>query len=199
MNKAVIVIDMQYGFIDPASPLCIPYARGTVPACARVIAKAHESGIPVIFVNRSYREDGLDVEKTRLKTWETAKPMIPGAPLQLSAENPPELGRTPEDICIEKPRFSAFFSTKLDMVLRRMGMKLDMVLRRMGIGHIYLVGTTTPNCIRTTCFDALCLDYNVSVLEDCTSSVTPEIQSANILDMKNIGAEILSSEEFCSA
>ncbi|MBQ5490416.1 MAG: cysteine hydrolase [Oscillospiraceae bacterium] len=188
MNKAVIVIDMQYGFIDPASPLCIPYARGTVPACARVIAKAHESGIPVIFVNRSYREDGLDVEKTRLKTWETAKPMIPGAPLQLSAENPPELGRTPEDICIEKPRFSAFFSTKLDMVLRRMG-----------IGHIYLMGTTTPNCIRTTCFDALCLDYNVSVLEDCTSSVTPEIQSANILDMKNIGAEILSSEEFCSA
>ena len=95
---------------------------------------------------------------------------------------------TPEDICIEKPRFSAFFSTKLDMVLRRMG-----------IGHIYLMGTTTPNCIRTTCFDALCLDYNVSVLEDCTSSVTPEIQSANILDMKNIGAEILSSEEFCSA
>ncbi|MBQ1642744.1 MAG: cysteine hydrolase [Oscillospiraceae bacterium] len=188
MNKAVIVIDMQYGFIDPASPLCIPYARGTVPACARVIAKAHESGIPVIFVNRSYREDGLDVEKTRLKTWETAKPMIPGAPLQLSAENPPELGRTPEDICIEKPRFSAFFSTKLDMVLRRMG-----------IGHIYIMGTTTPNCIRTTCFDALCLDYDVSVLEDCTSSVTPEIQSANILDMKNIGAEILSSEEFCSA
>ena len=188
MNKAVIVIDMQYGFIDPASPLCIPYARGTVPACARVIAKAHESGIPVIFVNRSYREDGLDVEKTRLKTWETAKPMIPGAPLQLSAENPPELGRTPEDICIEKPRFSAFFSTKLDMMLRRMG-----------IGHIYLMGTTTPNCIRTTCFDALSLDYDVSVLEDCTSSVTPEIQSANILDMKNIGAEILSSEEFCSA
>ena len=188
MNKAVIVIDMQYGFIDPASPLCIPYARGTVPACARVIAKAHESGIPVIFVNRSYREDGLDVEKTRLKTWETAKPMIPGSPLQLSAENPPELGRTPEDICIEKPRFSAFFSTKLDMVLRRMG-----------IGHIYIMGTTTPNCIRTTCFDALCLDYDVSVLEDCTSSVTLEIQSANILDMKNIGAEILSSEEFCSA
>ena len=187
MNKAVIVIDMQYGFIDPASPLCIPYAMATVPACARVIAKAHGNGIPVIFVNRSYREDGLDVEKTRLKTWETAKPMIPGAPLHLSAENPPALGRTPEDICIEKPRFSAFFSTKLDMVLRRMG-----------IGHIYLMGTTTPNCIRTTCFDALSLDYDVSVLEDCTSSVTPEIQSANILDMKNIGAEIMNSEEFCS-
>ena len=187
MNKAVIVIDMQYGFIDPASPLCIPYAMATVPACARVIAKAHENGIPVIFVNRSYREDGLDVEKTRLKAWETAKPMIPGAPLHLSAENPPALGRTPEDICIEKPRFSAFFSTKLDMVLRRMG-----------IGHIYLMGTTTPNCIRTTCFDALSLDYDVSVLEDCTSSVTPEIQSANILDMKNIGAEIMNSEEFCS-
>ena len=183
MNKAVIVIDMQYGFIDPASPLCIPYARGTVPACARVIAKAHESGIPVIFVNRSYREDGLDVEKTRLKTWETAKPMIPGAPLQLSAENPPELGRTPEDICIEKPRFSAFFSTKLDMVLRRMG-----------IGHIYLMGTTTPNCIRTTCYDALSLDYEVTVLSDCTSSKIAEIQESNLRDMANVGAEIASSE-----
>ena len=31
---ALIMIDMQRGFLDPASPLCIPSAAATVPACA---------------------------------------------------------------------------------------------------------------------------------------------------------------------
>ena len=60
-----------------------------------------------------------------------------------------------------------------------------------------LIGTTTPNCIRTTCYDALSLDYNVVLLEDCTSSRTPEVQAANIEDMAFIGAHIMTCDEFC--
>ena len=65
-----------------------------------------------------------------------------------------------------------------------------------GIQHVILTGTTTPNCIRTSCYDAICLDYEVTVLSDCTSSVTNDIQQSNLLDMANIGAHILSSKEF---
>ena len=55
MKQALIVIDMQNGFLNPESPLCIRDARATVPACARVIAACRREHVPVIFVNRAYR------------------------------------------------------------------------------------------------------------------------------------------------
>lgn len=189
MKQALIVIDMQNGFLNPESPLCIRGARSTVPACARVIAACRREEIPVIFVNRAYRADGSDVEHTRCQVWaEGGRPLTPGSTGPLSVENPPELGRRPEDYEIVKPRYSAFFQTSLDLLLRRLG-----------VDTVVLAGTTTPNCIRTTCYDAVCLDYKVTVLEDCCSSNTGEIQRANLLDMGNIGAKILSSGDFLSA
>ena len=186
MKQALIVIDMQNGFLNPESPLCIRDARATVPACAKVIAACREAGVPVIFVNRAYRADGSDVEHTRYKVWaEGGKPLTPGSTGPLSVENPPEFGRCPQDYEIIKPRYSAFFQTSLDLLLRRLG--VDTVL---------LTGTTTPNCIRTTCYDAISLDYKVVVLSDCCSSNTDEIQRANMLDMANVGAEICASEAF---
>ena len=89
------------------------------------------------------------------------------------------------DRVMVKPRFSAFFDTQLDDVLSREG-----------INTVVLAGTTTPNCVRSTCYDALSLNYNVVVLEDATSSRTPEVQRANIEDMAYIGAHIMSVAEF---
>ena len=62
---------------------------------------------------------------------------------------------------------------------------------------VVLTGTTTPNCIRSTGFDALSLGYNVVVVEDCTSSRTPEVQAANIADMAHIGTQVISCAQFC--
>lgn len=186
MKHALLVIDMQNGFLEPASPLCIRDARATVPACARVIAACRRADIPVIFVNRAYRADGSDVEHTRRKIWEEGgKPLVPGSTGPLSVENPPELGRRAEDYEIIKPRYSAFFQTSLDLLLRRLG-----------VDTVILTGTTTPNCIRATCYDAISLDYGVTVLSDCCSSNTAEIQRSNLRDMGNIGAEIRSSASF---
>ena len=64
-KQALIMIDMQRGFLDNASPLCIPAAEGTVPACAALIDRCHEAGVPVIYAVRHYRSDGTDVEKRR--------------------------------------------------------------------------------------------------------------------------------------
>ena len=189
MKQALIVIDMQNGFLDPESPLCIRGARATVPACARVIAACRRREVPVIFVNRAYRADGSDVEHTRYQVWaEGGRPLTPGSTGPLSVENPLELGRRPEDYEIVKPRYSAFFQTPLDLLLRRLG--VDTVL---------LTGTTTPNCIRTTCYDAVSLDYKVVVLSDCCSSNTEDIQRSNLRDMGNIGAKVLTSDDFLPA
>ena len=186
MKQALLIIDMQNGFLQPQSPLCIRGALATVPACARVISAGRAAGVPVIFVNRRYRADGSDVELTRRQVWARGgKPLTPGSTGPLSVENPPEFGRASGDYEIIKPRYSAFFQTPLDLLLRRLG-----------VDTVVLTGTTTPNCIRTTCYDAISLDYRVVVVEDCCSSNTEAIQQANMLDMGNVGAEVYSAAEF---
>lgn len=183
-KSALIMIDMQRGFIDADSPLCIPMAAGTVPACARLIELCHEREIPVFYVTRRYRADGSDVEHTRFEKWASGgKPLSEEWPE--SADYPEEFEVLPGDRHIIKPRFSAFFRTELDMILRRLG-----------VDTVVLAGTTTPNCIRTTFYDAICMEYNAVIVSDCTSSVTEEIQRANLQDMENIGGQIMSLEEF---
>ena len=185
-SSALIVIDMQRGFISERSPLYIEGAAATVPACAAVINCCRKAGIPVFFVTREYSADGSDVEHTRRDAWlNGGKPLSPGCDEEISTAMPEEFGSDRSDYHIVKPRYSAFFATGLDLVLRRLG-----------ISKVILAGTTTPNCIRTTCYDAICLDYDVTVLSDCTSSRTPEIQESNLRDMANIGAEIISSADF---
>ena len=186
MKQALLIIDMQNGFLQPQSPLCIRGALATVPACARVISACRAAGVPVIFINRAYRADGSDVELPRRQVWARGgKPLTPGSTGPLSVENPPEFGRASGDYEIIKPRYSAFFQTPLDLLLRRLG-----------VDTVVLTGTTTPNCIRTTCYDAISLDYRVVVVEDCCSSNTEAIQQANMLDMGNVGAEVCSAAEF---
>ena len=183
-DTALLVIDMQNGFLSPASPLFIAGAPATVGPCARVIALCRENGVPVFFVTRRYAADGSDVEHTRLGTWlRGGRPLSPVCDAAINADMPVIFGADPRDYHIVKPRYSAFFATELDLILRRLGIR-----------RLLLAGTTTPNCIRTTCFDAISLDYAVTVLSDCTSSVSEEIQQSNLRDMAAVGAEIISSE-----
>lgn len=185
-TTALVVIDMENAFIDPASPLCIKHALETVPACGKVIEKARERKIPVFFVNRIYRKNGSDVEFTRYQSWEDGnRYLAPASTGPLSIEVPVEFQPKEGDYTLIKPRFSAFFQTELDLIFRRLGIRT-----------VFLAGTTTPNCIRTTCYDGLSLDYNVVVIEDCCSSNTTEIQRVNMEDMERVGAVIVSAEEF---
>lgn len=185
-RSAYLLIDMENGFVQPQSAHCIAQAAATVPACARTVAAARQKGIPVFFVKRLYRADGSDVELTRYRAWaDGGRAMQPASQGPASAQAPAGLKPQPGDYSIIKPRWSAFFQTELDLILRRLGVRT-----------VILAGTTTPNCIRTTCYDANALDYNVVVLEDCCSSQTEEIQRANIGDMRRMGAVILSSEQF---
>lgn len=185
-KSALLVIDMENGFLDPRSAHCIPSAESTIPNCIRAIDTAREKGIPVFFVKRIYRYNGSDVELTRYAGWKKGgRSMGPESRGFNSAEAPEGLRPKNGDYTIIKPRWSAFFHTELDLILRRL--QVDTVI---------LIGTTTPNCIRTTCYDANSLDYNVVILKDCCSSVTEEIQRVNMEDMERMGALILDSSRF---
>ena len=182
------MIDMQRGFIDPASPIAIPAAAATIPACAQTIRFCHEHDIPVVYAVRHYRADGSDVEKTRHQLWlEGGRPLSEVCDEVMSDAFPEEFEVLDKDRIIVKPRFSAFFATNLDLVLRRLGVQT-----------VVLAGTTTPNCIRTTCYDALSLDYDAVVLSDCTSSVSDAVQESNLADMQRIGAKVMASTDWTS-
>ena len=186
-RAALLVIDLERGFIDESSPLCIRGAAATLPACGQAIAYAREAGVPVFFIHRAYRANGSDVEACRYPGWQAGgKPLAPGSTGPGSVETPPEVTPQEGDYVVLKPRFSAFFHTELDLILRRLGVRT-----------LYLTGTTAPNCIRTTCYDGLSLDYNVGILTDCCSSNSDEIQQANMVDMANIGATLMTCAEFC--
>ena len=185
-RAALLVIDLERGFIDESSPLCIRGAAATLPACGQAIAYAREAGVPVFFIHRAYRANGSDVEACRYPGWQAGgKPLAPGSTGPGSVETPPEVTPQEGDYVVLKPRFSAFFGTSLDRQLKDRG-----------VDTVVLIGTTTPNCIRSTCYDALSLNYNVVVIEDATSSRSEQVQKSNIEDMRFIGATILDSETF---
>ena len=181
---ALVMIDMQRGFIDPSSPLCIPAAAATVPACAEVIKLCHEKNVPVFYTTRHYRADGSDVEKCRRAVWLAGgKPLSEECEACMSDAYPEEFEVRESDYRIVKPRFSGFFGTPLDLILRRLGVDTH--------NH---PPTTTPNTNPTTTKHPQTHQKHPIVLSDCTSSVTEEVQRANLGDMKRIGAQIETVE-----
>ena len=187
-RTALIMIDMQRAYLEPESPVCIPGAKETVPACAELIRACREREIPVIFVARCYRDDDSDVEHPRLESWlKAGRPVSVSAQGILSGQFPEEFEVSGNDYIVVKPRFSAFFGTELDNLLRRLG-----------VDSLLMAGTTTPNCIRTTAYDAIAMEYNVAVAADCTSSASEEIQRVNLEDMARIGVQLMDSEDFIS-
>lgn len=180
---ALLIIDMQRDFVQPGSPLYVAGAAATVPAIACLLADCRRRRDAAIFhVVRSYEPDGCDVERCRRKVFLRAPCMVRGT---AGAEIMPELAPLPGETVIVKPRFSAFFHTKLELCLRTLG-----------VDHLLIAGTQYPNCIRGTVTDALSYDYRVTVVSDCCSAKTPEIAAANLTDMANLGACCLSLEEW---
>jgi nicotinamidase-related amidase len=183
-HAALILIDMQHGFIDADSGLYIAGAAGTVPDCAAALNRARALGMRIYHAHREYAADGSTVEASRYQAWhDGGKPLSSEWPESLLP--PKELAPAPSETVFRKSRFSAFFGTKLDEDLRDHS-----------ITTVVMAGTTTANCVRATCLDGLSLDYNVIVLSDATSSPTPEVQESNIRDMANIGAQVITVDEF---
>ena len=184
--QALLIIDMQNDFVHPGTPVHVAGAEATVPVIRKLRESCRKHAVHVFHVIRSYSADGLTVERTRLADFRRTPFVVPGTHgAEIIAELTPELAPLPEENVIVKPRFSAFFHTKLDLCLRALG-----------VHHLLIAGTQYPNCIRATVNDALSLDYAVSVITDACSAKTEAVAAANILDMRNLGAECITFAEW---
>lgn len=175
-TEALLIIDMQNDGMG-----MVPTARSAIPVIKNVANFYRAKNIPVLHKTRVHRANGVDVEKFRIKLFEDSPFLVEGTH---GAEIVEELKPLDGEIVIEGTRFSSFFQTGLHIVLTRLGVKT-----------LVICGGQTPNCIRATVTDALAYDYNVTLLSDATVAQTAEIHQANLLDMKNMGVEIMTSDK----
>ncbi len=185
-KTALIIIDMQNDFVLPTAPQTIARAEIIVPNIQKVLASFRSQELPVFHVYREYRADGSDIENTRLNTFLTEQKYC--VPHTKGCEIIDELRPIEGEYKIVKNRFSGFMQTELDFILRRLSVE-----------KIVVCGIQYPNCIRATIFDGVALGYDVTLITDATEAQTEEIAKANILDIKNIGVECLTTEVFLTA
>lgn len=181
-DNVILVVDMENDWVLPTSPHCIKGAYETLPAIARFLDWGRANDWAVIYVYRIHRISGIDAELFRRHFFEEGQPFcIAGTE---GAEIPDAIAPKQGDIKITKQRFSAFFGTDLDIILRGLGAK-----------NVYVTGTQYPNCIRATAVDSMGLDYQTTVVTDCCSAQTPEVAAANIYDIRNMGIPCTPSTE----
>lgn len=186
MNTALLIIDMQNDFVLPGAPLRVAGAQATVPVIRRLLERARAEGWLVVHVIREHRRDGSDVEAGRAPLFaEGPGVCVPGTD---GARIIDELAPLPHEIVLRKRRFSAFFHTELDMVLRRLRAET-----------LLIAGTQYPNCVRGTAVDAMSLDYRPIVVTDACSAQSEDVAAANIRDMKNMGIACLPLAEALSS
>ena len=73
--------------------------------------------------------------------------------------------------------------------------ELDLMLRTIGTDTLFVTGIQTPNCIRTTVFDACALNYSVYLVKNAVAAKNEEIHRSNCQDMASIGVGMIRSSE----
>ncbi len=181
-RSVLLIVDMEYGFLDSKSPLFVNLGFEIVTNIKKILNIYREKKLQIIFVKREHRKSGIDIDKTRVEIFKKSKGLI--LENDKSSEIIDDLKPLKDEIIVIKRRWSSFFGTELDMLLRRLNIK-----------NLIVTGIQTPNCIRATVYDALSLDYNVIVISDATASKSEKIQKNNLFDIENLGVDILTTDE----
>lgn len=173
---------MEYGFLDKNSPLFVNNGPRIVKNIKKILESFRKKNLPIIFVKREHRKSGVDIDKVRLEILNKNSNIL--CENDKSSEIIKDLKPLKNEIVVIKRRWSAFFGTELEILLKRLK-----------IENLIVTGVQTPNCIRATVYDALSLEYDVIVISDATASSNKKIQKNNLIDMENMGVKIISTEE----
>ena len=157
-RTAMIVVDMQNDFVATGAPMETPAARAIVPRLAEALTMCREAGIRVIYTAHVHRRDGSDMGlfDDMHPPIATRDALVDGTP---GVDIYPELAPLAGEHVIKKHRYSGFFGTDLDIVLREWN-----------IDTVIVSGTTTENCCLATARDAMFRNYRVVFLSDATAT-----------------------------
>jgi ureidoacrylate peracid hydrolase len=147
--------------------------EAAVAPTAKVLAAARSLGVGVIYLKMGFRSDlsdaGAPDSPNRLKHMGlggigTAVPTPTCAAGRILIRDTwntdilPALAPASSDVVVYKHRFSGFFDTELDAILKKRG-----------IQSLIITGCTTSVCVESTIRDAMFRDYACVLLEDCTA------------------------------
>jgi maleamate amidohydrolase len=165
-TTALILVDVLKAFFDPRGSSYYLEASDVLPSIRVCLDAGRESDVLVVHAVESHNADVIDDEQKQ----------IPVHCVTGSLDCEYALGFEPKlssrEVVVTKTRYSAFFSTELDLVLRSNA-----------ITQVVLVGVKANVCVRATAQDAFGLGYKVIVPEGATNSNRPHLAVASLEDI----------------
>lgn len=172
-KKALLVVDMLNDFVDERGALPVPKAKNIILPIKNLIDYFRSHKRPVIYVCDNHLEDDPEFE-----VW--GRHAVRGSS---GANVIDELKPLPSDPIIYKRRFSGFFGTELDLLLREKEIK-----------KLIITGVLTNICVLYTASDAYQLGYKVIVPKDCVAAVDEDMHKFALRQLEEVvGAKIVES------
>jgi ureidoacrylate peracid hydrolase len=204
-ETAVIVVDMQNayategGYVDIAG-FDVSGAAAAVAQTKKVLDAARAAGIAVIFFQNGWDKDYLEAGTPGSPNWHKsnalktmrARPELAGTLLAKGTWDyaiVDELVPQPGDLVVPKTRYSGFFNTNIDSILRARGIRT-----------LVFVGVATNVCVESSLRDAFHLEYFGVVLKDATHHLGPAfIQEASLYNIEKFFGWVSTVADFCGA
>jgi len=165
-KSALLVIDMQNFFLDRGSPTFTCGGLAILPNIKYLIEMFRKAGRPVIFTKHVHHPDDLDAG---IMGWWWEGKCIEGSP---ESTIHPELRPLSGEKVVLKHRYSSFYNTDLETVLRCLKIE-DLVIS----------GIMSNMCCESTARDAYYRDYRVFFPADATASINEEMHLASLLNL----------------
>lgn len=175
---ALLVIDLQNYFLDEKSHSFIPAGAAVISNVQCLIAAFRNASRPVIYTTHVHKPDGSDAG---IMGWWWGDMIREGHP---EAEIYPDVAPQPGEKIITKHRYSAFYNTDFETVLRCAK-----------IEDLVICGVMTNLCCESTARDAYYRDYRVFFLADATATVRQEMHLATLMNLGYGFAHIGLTEE----
>lgn len=204
-ETAVIVIDMQNayaspgGYVDKAG-FDISGAKAAIEGVARTLDGARAAGIPIVYLQNGWDRDYMEAGTPGSPNWHKSNALktmrrrreLQGELLTRGGwdyEIVDELAPRPGDIRVHKPRYSAFFNSQLDSILRSRGIR-----------NLVFVGIATNVCVESTLRDGFHLEYFGILLEDASHQIGPDfIKQASIYNIETFFGWVSTVQDFETA
>jgi nicotinamidase-related amidase len=149
-RTALILVDVINLFDFPRAASLARRAIGAARRIGRLRDRAHDAGVPVIYVNDNWGRWRSDFKAI---VADCSRPDRPGAPIAKMLEP------TPHDFFVLKPHLSGFHETPLDTLLQAGEVQT-----------VVIVGFAADNCVFFTAAEAHMRDYKIVVPSDCCAS-----------------------------
>jgi maleamate amidohydrolase len=180
---AVVIVDFVHGFTDPAH-----FGGGNIGEAIThtvdLLALARARNWPVVHTRVVYADDGSDCGGFTRKV-----PALRGlTETSKLSQIVPELQPAPGELILRKHNASAFFGTELAGLLG---------YRR--IDTLLIAGCTTSGCVRATVIDSCSHNFRTIVVTDCVGDRAIAPHEANLFDMQQKYADLMTTAEIAAA